>query len=935
MPRYTVQIPEEYRDLFPGLSPHDRAHSQITILSDTEGGVAYQIARDVDGLEWGDVSEFPIKETGIPIGQELTQALSGRVASGGAKFDPVTGKPSSPWEQFWSGEVGRDDPIFANVFTEGDAAFDASTLFNQAMGPFPDQPSVPAGPPLSSEKLISSEMMRAQTRKWLDELDLEETKLSKLQAQIESQAGINVTNKNVGTGVMTANEMGASQTRGELTTWKKVANEYKGKELIKDPMQGDLEVINPAFLQAVIFASQQNGFISDQQVAIIKAEADKAMVTDRITSDMALAIQQGSDETAIAEIRRDGDVDIANAQASIEQARFVTQQSLETLRVNAQLMQGTEQHDQIMKQLGLQESQRSNEYKIQNAQIEAAAAEDLRRYDLNEAESSRRFDLQMKELMDRRAEGSLQFTVEMEQLANVRAESAEQAASLQAAMELEAEQTQLRHEQLLDQQQKDLEQQQLNFIIQTERDKVTAQTNLDIAAIQREQAGNTDETNRQIAERQSEEAEQLALLDQLTTLGVGAQQLEATLAGTAAEVEIAATQAAAQKEAQLAIRELQDSAAINELEKASAIATLQAEAQQAGQLAQQQLRETTILGELDKAQAIATLQQEMQITAQAATAALQVNQGMSELDKAEAIATIQENTRQSTNIALAEIQANTRITELEKTNIIAGLQAGATTAAATTQAGAITGAAALQAEAAGPFGYVGAGADPVDRAQRLTDAQSILGAQYNPQAGATPFGALATAPDARYQDILDLQQAQAAQGPFQAAELGQQMADIGTIQRGGLTPEQQLALAQAPGNPFGFTANEAMALQNSLARGGLTPTQRLAEVQAGAAPQNMANYLNFIGNPAAVGFAGQTGFLQNMADSPEGNLPASLFGLNVPQNAPTVPTNPTMADLTDLTDEQLGFYQGQQAAQNYQTPSQIFQQAQMVTPQGV
>ena len=203
------------------------------------------------------------------------------------------------------------------------------------------------------------------------------------------------------------------------------------------------------------------------------------------------------------------------------------------------------------------------------------------------------------------------------------------------------------------------------------------------------------------------------------------------------------------------------------------------------------------------------------------------------------------------------------------------------------------------------------------------------------QAGATPFGALATAPDARYEDILGVQQAQAAAGPFQAAQLGQGMGDISTILRGGLTPEQQLALAQAPGNPFGFTANEAMALQNSLARGGLTPEQRLAEVQAGAAPQNMANYLNFIGNPAAVGFAGQSGMLQNIADSPEGNIPASLFGLNVPQSSPTVPTNPTMADLTDLTDEQLGFYQGQMAAQNYQTPSQIFQQAQTVTPQGV
>ena len=909
---YTVQIPEEYRYLFPGLSPHDRAYSQITIESDTESGVARQIAAAVDGLTWGDVSRFPTEETPIAIGQDLTQALDTTrevsgihvpTKSGGVATIPTistTGSGKMQGLQFGkAGVVGANDPIFANVFAEGDAAFDASTFFNQQMG----------GASQFGGGLISTEIQKSEQERLLDELGLDKSRADAIANLIHDAEP-----EDVGTGVMTANEMGASQTLGELTTWEKVANEYKGKELIKDPMQGDLEVINPAFLQAIVFASQQNGFISTQQVAIIKAEADKAMVTDRIASDMALAIQQGSDETAIAKIRRDGDVNIANAQAAIEQARFVTQQNLETLRVNAQLMQGTEQHDQIMKQLGLQEEQRSNEYKIQNAQIEAAAAEDLRRYDLNEAESKRRFDLQHRELLDRRAEGTLQFTVEMEQLANVRAESAEQAASLQAAMELEAEATQLRHEQLLDQQQKDLEQQQLNFIIQTERDKITAQTNLDIAAIQREQAGNTDEINRQIAQRQSEEREQLALLAQLTTLGVSADQLEATLAGTAAEIAAA------------------------ESGKLGVIGAAQAQAGGVTGAAQIQSDANEVVAQIqaDAGQAIAEIQSDTMLSQQ---------------EKDFEIAEIQ--TAASEAIAITQANANKAIatTQAGATTQAATTQAGATTTAATTQAGAITGAAALQAEAAGPFGYVGAGADPVDRAQRLTDAQSILGAQYNPydltnaqftgmqdvaaQAGATPFGALATAPDARYQDILGVQQAQAAQGPFQAAQLGQGMGDISTILRGGLTPEQQLALAQAPGNPFGFTANEAMALQNSLARGGLTPTQRLAEVQAGAAPQNMANYLNFIGNPAAVGFAGQSGFLQNMADSPEGNLPASLFGLNVPQNAPTVPTNPTMAALTDLTDEQLGFYQGQQAAQNYQTPSQIFQQAQMVTPQGV
>ncbi|MBN86524.1 MAG: hypothetical protein CL885_03275 [Dehalococcoidia bacterium] len=287
------------------------------------------------------------------------------------------------------------------------------------------------------------------------------------------------------------------------------------------------------------------------------------------------------------------------------------------------------------------------------------------------------------------------------------------------------------------------------------------------------------------------------------------------------------------------------------------------------------------------------------------------------------------------------------------------------------------------AAAAGPFGFLAQplpeGLTPEQREALVLEREAQLAAiqqqQYNPynltnqefqdlqalqaETGATPFGALTTAPENRYQEVLSLQQAQAAQGPFQAAQLGQEMADISTILRGGLTPTQQVALARAPGNPFGLTAqqqidlqnqlarsgitdeNEFMAFQNSLARGGLTAPQRLAEIQASAAPQNMANYLNFIGNPSAVGFASQTGMLQNIADSPEGNIPASLFGLNTPQSTPQVqgtpqvPVNPTLSDLTDLSDEQLGFYQGQMAAQQSLTPSQIFQQAQTVTPQGV
>ena len=672
-----------------------------------------------------------------------------------------------------------------------------------------------------------------------------------------------------------------------------------------------IQSLNPWVAMAMDIATEQSGYVNKQQLALLENAGAFQIAKMNKDSQLAYAKEEGLSAKDVAQIRADADVEIA------EISEFNRQQEFNYLNQKEDL------------QFRLQQQAATNEYNLLIHQGEKSDKASDRQH----AETMKQFEIQKGQWETQQQQQQLHHTEAMQQFENQLASG-----ELLAALEREAREAEV-----------NLRSEDINR--QMERDRITAETNQKIEEIRRLSAGDVAGIDKQIAEREAERDEKLAELEQATITTTGAQQLQATLAGTEAQKDIATTQAAMQKEAQLAIQALQNSAAINELDKAEAIATIQSDAQTAGQLAQQQLRETTILGELDKAKAIAELQQEMQITAQTAMAGLQNNQALSELEKAEAIAQIQEDTRQATNIAIAELQANQALTELDKTEIIAGLQATATTTAATTQAGAVTGAAALQAEAASPFGYVGAGVDAADRAQRLTDAEAILGQQYNPyglsneqftgmqnvaaQAGATPFGALSTAPDARYQDILGVQQAEAAAGPFQAAQLGQGMGDISTILRGGLTPEQQLALAQAPGNPFGFTANEAMALQNSLARGGLTPTQRLAEVQAGAAPQNMANYLNFIGNPAAVGFAGQSGFLQNIADSPEGNIPASLFGLNVPQSSPTVPTNPTMADLSGLTDEQLGFYQGQQAAQNYQTPSQIFQQAQTVTPQGV
>ena len=406
---------------------------------------------------------------------------------------------------------------------------------------------------------------------------------------------------------------------------------------------------------------------------------------------------------------------------------------------------------------------------------------------------------------------------------------------------------------------------------------------------------------------------QTASNERIAALQTSAQtQVATTQAG--AVTGSATTQAEMQKEAQIAIQALQDSAAIDELAKAKAIATIQAEAQTAGQLAQQELRETTILGELEKAQAIATLQQAMQITAQAAMAGLQSNQALSELDKAEAIAQIQEDTRQATNIALAEIQANQALTALDKTQIIAGLQAGATTTAATTQAGATTTAASTQAKASSPYGYLAGGG-------QLTDVETILSGQYNPFGqDSTDMLNLARAQASggltNEANILGVQQAAAATNPYAATQLGQDSGRIDQILRGGLTAEQQRQLTLA-----------------------------------GQAGQMQGNYLNYISNPFAVG-ASQTlsggsaapfsqQQLQQVSDSPSGTIPSFTVGLGtspfaLPEtqaigSAQGLPANFTLGDWASRSDVEQQSVTGQLSPYGI-TPNMMGERAASYTP---
>ena len=115
--------------------------------------------------------------------------------------------------------------------------------------------------------------------------------------------------------------------------------------------------------------------------------------------------------------------------------------------------------------------------------------------------------------------------------------------------------------------------------------------------------------------------------------------------------------------------------------------------------------------------------------------------------------------------------------------------------------------------------------------QRLAE----LGTQYNPfsetaQNRLDLARAQASGGLTNELNILAAQQAAAANNPFAAAQLGIDIGNISTILRGGLTPNQQLALAQAPGNPFGLTAQQQIDLQNQLARGGLTAQEQSALV---------------------------------------------------------------------------------------------------------
>jgi hypothetical protein len=234
--------------------------------------------------------------------------------------------------------------------------------------------------------------------------------------------------------------------------------------------------------------------------------------------------------------------------------------------------------------------------------------------------------------------------------------------------------------------------------------------------------------------------------------------------------------------------------------------------------------------------------------------------------------------------------------------------------------------------AATPFGALSnAGAEITDlqnalriqAAGGLTDEEDILQAQL---AQFNPFAETAEQRLARARaeasggltDELNIMAAQtyaAANNPFAAAQMGQDIGNISTILRGGLTAEEQRKLA---------LANQAGQMQG--------------------------NFLNFIGNPYAVGAARTFGSsmpafnaqqLQQISDSPSGMLPGFLTGLNdSPFTLPATESvggarglgeNFTMGQFEDLSETEQGSVTGQLAGYGI-APDQLQERARSFTP---
>jgi hypothetical protein len=217
----------------------------------------------------------------------------------------------------------------------------------------------------------------------------------------------------------------------------------------------------------------------------------------------------------------------------------------------------------------------------------------------------------------------------------------------------------------------------------------------------------------------------------------------------------------------------------------------------------------------------------------------------------------------------------------------------------------------------------------------------------------TPFGAIAglggTSADAV--GLAELQARAGVSNPYGALGTGSGIGDIGTVLRGGLSVEQQSALAgmQARG---GLSAEEQLTLSGLQARGGLSAEQRLAEQRLGILPSlfqttpqalgGLSRVLGgedalqralapFFGGVPAQQAAPQQGVTANISGSPFAGQPVNMnIAGPAATQQPTPSFRPTLGDYQGAGMFEQGGLQAQAGMAGQELPKFLGE----VSPQG-
>jgi hypothetical protein len=217
----------------------------------------------------------------------------------------------------------------------------------------------------------------------------------------------------------------------------------------------------------------------------------------------------------------------------------------------------------------------------------------------------------------------------------------------------------------------------------------------------------------------------------------------------------------------------------------------------------------------------------------------------------------------------------------------------------------------------------------------------------------TPFGAIAglggTSADAV--GLAELQARAGVSNPYGALGTGSTIGDVGTILRGGLSVEQQSALAgmQARG---GLSAEEQLTLSGLQARGGLSAEQRLAEQRLGILPSlfqttpqalgGLSRVLGgedalqralapFFGGVPAQQAAPQQGVTANISGSPFAGQPVNMnIAGPAATQQPTPSFRPTLGDYQGAGMFEQGGLQAQAGMAGQELPKFLGE----VSPQG-